>query len=218
MKIRHPILLKTSRFVGAWFLRIWMATIRYRYRPQGATLEPGSEELPGRCLYALWHENMLLPSYLYSQGGVTILISQHADGQILAEVCRHLGISAVRGSTTRGGVEALRQLLRIGRTNHLAITPDGPRGPWRQVQPGLIYLAARTGLPVVPIGFGYRRAWRFRSWDRMVLPKPWSRAVGVTGTPIAVPFDLDKQQLEHYRQRIEQELLQLTEAAEKLTR
>src|SRR5436190_464721 len=86
----------------------------------------------------------------------------------------------------RGWIGTVRQMLRVGRKSHLAITPDGPRGPRRQVQPGLLYLAARTGLPIVPVGIGYDRPWRMRSWDRFAVPRPWTRATCVTTEPIHV--------------------------------
>ena len=107
-------------------------------------------------------------------------------------------------------------MLRVGRTGHLAVTPDGPRGPRRQVQPGVVYLAARTGLPIVPMGFAYRRAWRLPSWDRFVLPCPGSDVVLVTTEPIHVPPDVRKEQLEVYRRRVEDALRRADEAAEKM--
>jgi lysophospholipid acyltransferase (LPLAT)-like uncharacterized protein len=147
---------------------------------------------------------------------VHVLISQHADGQLIAEVCRHLGFRTVRGSTTRHGVEALRQMLKAARRAHLGITPDGPRGPRRQVQPGLVYVAAKTGLPIVPAGFAYDRPWRARSWDRFAMPRPWSRATCVTADPITVPAELTREGLEEYRRRVEEALLSATDAAERL--
>ena len=214
MKLRHPGLIKAAGFAGAYALRLWLRTLSYRYHPLGANLDPHQPDLPGRYIYAMWHETLLLPVYCYARRDISVLISQHADGQLIAEMCRHLSIPVVRGSTTRGGVEALRQLLRAGRRMHLAMTPDGPRGPRRQAQIGAIYLAARIGLPIVPVGFGLRRPWRMNSWDRFALPKPWSRAVCVTADPIAVPADADRNSLEGYRRRLEKDLLTVTRAAE----
>jgi lysophospholipid acyltransferase (LPLAT)-like uncharacterized protein len=168
----------------------------------------------GRYLYAFWHENMLLLAYLYARADVCVLISQHADGELIADVCRHLGLRTVRGSTTRGSVEALRRMLRLARKGHLAITPDGPRGPRRRVQPGVVYLAARTGLPIVPVGVGYRRAWRTRSWDRLALPCPFSLGICVTEEPITVPPGADRQALAEYVRRLEEALHRATEIAE----
>src|SRR5919199_910181 len=127
MKLRHPGLLKAAGLAAAWAVRLWMGTLRYRYRPLGLDVDPNQPGLRGRYIYAFWHENLLLPAYRYGRPDVWVLISQHADGQLIAEVCRRLHFSLVRGSTTRGGVEAVRQMLRAGRECHLAITPDGPR-------------------------------------------------------------------------------------------
>src|SRR5262249_45832657 len=184
------------------------------YRPLGQNVDPRRPETAGRYIYAIWHENLLQPVYRYCGLGICVLISRHADGELLTQVCRHLNIRLVRGSTNRGGVEAIRHLLRIGKGASLAITPDGPRGPRRQVQPGLIYLAAHCGMPIVPVGFGYRRPWRLRSWDRFAVPKPCSLGTCVTGEPIAVPEAIDREQIEAYRQLIEQKLLEVSEAAE----
>src|SRR5262249_30493583 len=133
VKIRHPWLLKATGLMGAGLLHYWIRTLRYRYRPLGPDVNPHRHDLPGRYIYAMWHETMLLPVYQYARLDIYVLISQHADGQMIAEVCRHLRIPLVRGSTTRGGVEAVRRLLRTGPGFHLALTPDGPRGPRRRV-------------------------------------------------------------------------------------
>src|SRR6516225_5637238 len=187
MKIRHPALLKALGFAVAWLARLWIGTVRYRYRPLGANLDPNRRGLEGRYIYTFWHENLLMPAYHYGRPDIWVLISQHADGQMIAEACRHLRFKLVRGSATRGGVEAVRQMLRFGDRVHLGITPDGPRGPRRRVKAGLVYLAARTGLPIVPTGIGYDRPWRLRSWDRFALPRPGSLSTCVTVPPIHVP-------------------------------
>jgi lysophospholipid acyltransferase (LPLAT)-like uncharacterized protein len=214
MKIRSPWLIRRLSWVVARLIRLWIGTLRFRYYHLGPDVSPRQERLTDRYIYAFWHENLLLPAYQYGRPDIWILISQHADGQLIAEATERLGFSTVRGSTTRGGVEAIRQLLKHGQDAALAITPDGPRGPRRQIQPGLIYLAARTGLPIVAAGFGYQRPWRMKSWDRFALPRPWSRAVCVTGVPIAVPADAEREQLEEYRRRVEDELLRYSLMAE----
>jgi lysophospholipid acyltransferase (LPLAT)-like uncharacterized protein len=216
MKLRHPGVIKAAGFAGSWAIRLWMGTLRYRYRPLGPNFDPRQPGLNGRFIYAFWHENMLLPAYHYGRPDIRVLISQHADGQLIAEVCRHLRFGLVRGSTTRGGVEAVRHMLRASRRAHLAITPDGPRGPRRQVQMGLIYLAARTELPIVPTGVGFQRPWRLRSWDHFAVPKPWSLSTCVTAEPIRIPADADKEMLEQYRRQVEQVLHEVSRRAEQL--
>jgi lysophospholipid acyltransferase (LPLAT)-like uncharacterized protein len=211
MKIRHPGLIRVLGFVVAWVVRLWVGTVRYQYRPLGPNVDPRRPDLAERYIYAFWHENLLLPACHYGRPNVWVLVSRHADGELIAQACRHLGFGLVRGSTTRHGAEALLRMLQLAQTGHLAITPDGPQGPRRRVQPGLVYLAARTGLPIVPIGVAYRRPWRMNSWDRFALPRPWSRAVCITAPPLRVAADAE---LEAERRRVEEALARVTADAE----
>jgi len=134
---------------------------------------------------------------------------------VIAEAIRHLGFRVVSGSSTRGGVEAMRRMLELSKNAHVAITPDGPRGPRRRVQPGMIHLAARTGLPIVIGAFGYDRPWRMRSWDRFALPRPWSLSTCVLTPPISVPANADREQLEEYRQLVEDTFVWISTVAER---
>lgn len=213
MKIRSPWLLRPLSLLGALFIRFWVGSLRGRlFDPEGVIPPP----LAGgkRYIYALWHEYLLLPMSRIAQGNVHILISQHADGQFIAETARLLRFSTVRGSTTRGGVQAIRQMQRIAKRGHLAITPDGPRGPRRKVQPGVVWLASATGLPIVPVGLAGASGVRMRSWDRFFLPWPNSAAAGVIGPAIHVPPNLSREELEVYRQIVEDAITRATEQAE----
>lgn len=215
MKIRHPALIRALAFILACVVRLWMRTLRYRYRFLQTDVDPHQRGLTQRYIYAFWHENMLLVAYHYGRPDIYVLISQHADGQLIAEVCERLGLRTVRGSTTRGGAGAMRKMLRLGGKAHLAVTPDGPRGPRRRMQQGLVYLAARTGLPIVPVGIGYDKPWRMRSWDRFALPRPWSLGVCVGGSPIRVPAEVDRRGLADYLKQVEQALATVSALAER---
>jgi hypothetical protein len=212
MKVRSPWLLRLIAFLGAWLIRWWMSTIRYRVFFAGGERHPVDHRVR-RCIYAFWHETILIPTAFRIR--VRILISQHADGELIAQVCRFLGFGAVRGSTTRGGGPALLALQRHSREAHLAVTPDGPRGPRRRVQPGLILLASVTGLPIVAFGVGYSRAWRARSWDRFAVPLPWSAAHCVVTPAIHVPPRLSRPELERYRRLVEDWMQDATAAGER---
>jgi lysophospholipid acyltransferase (LPLAT)-like uncharacterized protein len=218
MKLRHPLLIKAAGFAIAWAVRIWIGTLGYRYRPLGRAVVPTERRLREHYIYAFWHENLLLPAYHFNRPDAWVLISQHADGELIAAACRNLRLRVVRGSTTRGGVQAMRQMVKLGRKGHLVITPDGPRGPRRQVQPGLVYLAAKTGLPIVPVGIGFDRPWRLHSWDRFALPRPWSLGTLVTTEPIHVPPEIGRDEIEAYRRSVEQAMAVATEAAERMAR
>jgi lysophospholipid acyltransferase (LPLAT)-like uncharacterized protein len=103
-------------------------------------------------------------------------VSEHADGEYAAQVMERFGLGSVRGSTTRGGTRLLRELMdRVAEGWSLAITPDGPLGPRFTVQPGFALLSKRLGLPVHPVGIAAAHAWTAASWDRFVIPKPWTR-------------------------------------------
>lgn len=211
MKIRHPILIRSLAFVASWILKLWMGTLRLRIHNEDGQKHP-ADVRKNRFVYAFWHNSLL--GMLPHPTRVYVLISHHADGEIIARICSHLRVGVVRGSTSRRAIEGLLGLARCAEKGHLGITPDGPRGPRHRVQPGVVQLASLTGLPIIPVGFGFVDAWRFRSWDRFCLPKPYSTVTGVTGKPIHVPKKLTREQLEEYRLLVEQELNRLTERAE----
>ena len=105
-------------------------------------------------------------------------------------------------------------MIRDGDQAHLGITPDGPRGPRRELKPGVVMIASQSGLPIVPVGIGFVRAWRFGSWDRFALPLPGSTLVGVVGAPIHVPRELDRGGMKTWVAAVEQQMRQMTELAE----
>jgi lysophospholipid acyltransferase (LPLAT)-like uncharacterized protein len=204
-------MIRLAAFSAAGLVRAWLATVRARARSEDGRVHPPDPNAE-RLIYAFWHESFLAPAKIRTP--VKVLISQSADGELIAQVCQHLGLGTIRGSSKRGGAQALLQLLRDGENTHLAITPDGPRGPRRQVKTGVVLLASLTGLPIVPLGVGFTRAWRFRSWDRFALPRPFSTIAGVLGEPLIVPPDLDNAGVEQQRRRIEDAMLAATGAAE----
>jgi lysophospholipid acyltransferase (LPLAT)-like uncharacterized protein len=214
MKLRHPWLIKVLAWLGARTLRLWGRTARFSYRPLGPNVDPGITDPECSYLYTFWHESLLAPVARWHVSRARVLISRSKDGQLIAEVARFLGLTPVRGSTTRGGMEAVREILRAGGSGHVGVTPDGPLGPCRRVQPGVVYLAARTGLPVVAVGFGFQRAWRTASWDRFVVPLPWTRVTCVSLAPVVIPAEAGRAELEQYRQWLERSLLRATELAE----
>ncbi len=212
MKLRSPWMIRAGAFAIAGLLRAWLGTVRTRVISADGRKHP-IDARAQRFIYAFWHESLLAPTKIRTR--VKVLISQSADGELIAQVCRHLGIGTIRGSTSRGGAQGLLDMVREGHDTHLAITPDGPRGPRRRLQPGIIFVASHTGLPIVPIGVGFTRAWRAGSWDRFALPRPGSTITGVLGEPILVPPDLDSEALEYYRRHVEGALLAATQAAER---
>jgi lysophospholipid acyltransferase (LPLAT)-like uncharacterized protein len=212
MKLRHPLLIKGLGLAGALLIRQWMNSLVIRTDQRASGHHPADPRRE-RFLYLFWHETLLFATLFRAK--VHVLISQHADGELIAQICRHLRIGVVRGSTTKGGIGALWDLLAVAKETHLAITPDGPKGPRRRVQPGAIFLASQTGLPILPFGIGSAQAWRARTWDRFVVPCPFTLATVVGAAPVHVPPALSLNDLAFYRSLVEQRLLGATEEAER---
>jgi|YNPBryunderm2012_1023409.scaffolds.fasta_scaffold36202_1 lysophospholipid acyltransferase (LPLAT)-like uncharacterized protein len=217
MKIRNRHLIRFTGWLGSWAVRGLIGSLRFDLYVSGAAVAPAwlPADCPQRYLYAIWHENLLLPAVKFGHPDLAVLISKHADAQILGSLITAMGMGMVLGSTNRGGIEAVRQLIsgNAGR-KHLAITPDGPRGPRRVVQPGVIYVASRTGMQIICVGVGYQHPWRARSWDRFAIPRPGTRARIVCSDPIIVPPGLRSEGLEKYRQIVQAEMDRLNDLAE----
>jgi lysophospholipid acyltransferase (LPLAT)-like uncharacterized protein len=217
VKIRNKHLLRAAGWLATRSARGLIRTLRSDYRPLGPVVVPTSRVPPGpRIVYCIWHEYLLYPAAKFGNPDLSVLISKHTDGQLLGSLIQAMGMGMVLGSTNRGGIEAVRQLITGDDVRrHLVITPDGPRGPRRVVQPGIVYVASRAGMEIVPIAVGYDRPWRAKSWDRFAVPRPCTRAKMVSGLPITVPPKARSEELEHYRLRVQAEMDRLTVSAER---
>ena len=165
-----------------------------------------------RFILAFWHSRILLISYLYKGWNGVAIVSQSEDGEIIARILKKQGQEPIRGSTTRGGIRALAKQIRClkERVRPGAVIPDGPQGPRFKAQPGVIVLAKKTGYPIVPVSYSAKKIKIFNSWDRFILPHPFTRCLAVYGEPIYVPKDVDSDGVNMYRLRLEQELCRIT--------
>ncbi len=136
-------------------------------------------EGPQQALMAFWHRHILTLLAVYHGYPIVVPVSEHEDGEYVAQVMARMGLDSVRGSTTHGSLNMIRGMFRkIEAGCSPAITPDGPKGPCYSVQPGFILLARRSGLPVHAVGVAACDAWELSSWDRFHIPKPWT-TVGI---------------------------------------
>ena len=171
---------------AAAFIRALRATVRVRFEDEATVRD--WERSGRRFILAFWHRHLLLMRYAYRGDRMTVLISRSRDGELIGQTMRRLGVASARGSSSRGAVAGLRELLRAARSgSDLGITPDGPRGPAEKVQPGVVVVAALTGLPVVPVAIEATRARALASWDRFLVPLPGARVQIVYGRPLEVP-------------------------------
>lgn len=179
---------RRERLLGtaaAGVIRVLRATVRLRFH--GDERIRAWERERRRFVLAFWHRHLVLMRYAYRGDRISVMVSRSRDGEVIAQAMARLGVGSVRASTSRGAVAGLKEVLRVARDgSDLAFTPDGPRGPLRQVQPGVVFAATATGLPVIPVAIDANRAWEARSWDRMVVPLPGSRVEVVYGEPLEI--------------------------------
>lgn len=141
----------------------------------------------GNCIYAFWHGRQFYLAWAYRARGFHPLVSSSQDGGYIADALRLLGTRAIRGSSSRGGARALMELESIVEAGGtVGLTPDGPRGPYRTVAPGILYLAQKTGRPILPITVSCKRKIIFRNWDEYWLPLPFNRFIVNFGEPLRV--------------------------------
>jgi len=171
---------------------------------------------PENAIYAFWHSSLLMSSFFYRHLGMVGLISLSRDGELLARVLAPMGYVLVRGSTSRGRMQALRGLIRhLEGGRDVALAPDGPRGPREIVQPGIVELARLTGRRIVPFVSDASRKRQLGSWDRLIVPMPFSRVVLVFGEPVVVDRHADREEREARRALLEE---RLREAAREASR
>ena len=148
-------------------------------------------------IFVFWHGRLLPLVHVHRHEGTVVLVSEHRDGDYVAGLLHQFGFGTVRGSSTRGGVRGLKGLIRAARRGlDIAITPDGPRGPNREVKLGALTAARITGLPLVPVGVGVTSAWRAPSWDGLIVPKPFSTVRVAYGSPCFVPRYADRAEID----------------------
>ncbi|HEU0265956.1 MAG TPA: lysophospholipid acyltransferase family protein [Geobacterales bacterium] len=194
------------------FLRLYRLTLRIRLLGL-EHVQPLYRQKLG-VIHVFWHSRLLIAPFGYRGNGLNVLISQHRDGEMIARVMALFGFHLVRGSSRKGGKEALKEMVRLATTDHeLAITPDGPRGPAEQMKPGAAQVAKMTGKPVVPFASACSWAAHTTSWDRMIIPLPFSRCVLIFGEPLHCAAD---EEVEQFTLRVEAGLRELTRRADEL--
>jgi lysophospholipid acyltransferase (LPLAT)-like uncharacterized protein len=174
--------------IGTWVIRAIGVTWRVRIVDAGPVDRLRHDGQPVALL--LWHGQLLPLLYVMRFQSIACLISTHKDGELIAQVARRLGCKLIRGSSSRGADRALLGLVRTLREGFtVAVTPDGPRGPYRSFAPGALVAAHRAQAPVVAFGVHASRAWYMSSWDKFMIPKPFARVTIVFDAPMLVPGD-----------------------------
>jgi lysophospholipid acyltransferase (LPLAT)-like uncharacterized protein len=199
--------------LGFRLLQIWARTLRYEIDDRlGVVGRPVNENYIG----ALWHNRLLIFPFVlrrfFSNRRGAALISASRDGDLLADAIKRFDFDIVRGSSSRLGATAILQLtdvLASGRD--VVITPDGPRGPAYELGPGIIFLAQKSGAAVLPVNMEYSSCWRLKSWDRFILPRPFSKVRVIVGQPYHVRSTSTPDEFETERLRLEDAMMALVE-------
>lgn len=195
------------------YIRALHATMRIEVR--NAEVLAAARNDPGRYILCFWHSRFVLMPYCYPGPRIVVLSSNHRDAEALVRILRKFGIEQARGSSTAGGATGMRQILRkVAEGCDVGLTPDGPKGPRRRVQPGVVAVARFTGLPIIPVTFSAAPARRLRTWDGTLLPKFFSRGIFIYGDPIRVPRDATEPVQEEKRLLLEAALDRITDAAD----
>lgn len=163
-------------------------------------------------IYAFWHNRIFLSTYFFRNQNIVVMASQSFDGEYISRFIQRFGYGAVRGSSTRGGVGAIVKMIRLMRAGlPMAFTIDGPKGPRYEAKNGACLLAKKSANPIIPITFEAKSFWTINSWDKLQIPKPFTRAKIIAAKPIYVKLDANDANIENKRQELQSKLDELTE-------
>ena len=198
---------------GFHLLQLWARTLRFEIDDRaGIVGKPVKENYVG----ALWHNRLLIFPFVlrrfFSNRRGAALISASRDGELLADAIKRFRFDVVRGSSSRLGASALRQLTQVLTSGcDVVITPDGPRGPAYELGPGIIFLAQKSGAAVLPMNMEYSSCWRIKSWDRFIVPRPFAKVRVLIGHPHPVRSTITEDEFEAERLRLQNAMMSLVE-------
>lgn len=205
LKQRFVLLLSST--VAPIFLLMFGFTWKLKWK--GLEELERARELSPKVLFAFWHSGLLGLCYAFRFRNAGIMVSKSFDGEWITRLATKLGYRVFRGSASRDGAKGLLEMVKDKLKGDLALTVDGPKGPPEKVKHGIVALAANTGLPIVPLTIIVDRAWRLKSWDRFIVPKPFSKVTVLCGPHIKVPADIAREDLSKCAIAIEEAITKL---------
>ncbi|GMR12881.1 MAG: lysophospholipid acyltransferase family protein [Gemmatimonadota bacterium] len=208
--MRTSLRIQIAGILGHGMLGSLFLTLRYRLN--GVEHLDRFRAAGQPVIFVFWHGQMLPLVHLHRNEGSVVLVSEHADGEYITQILRRYRFGTVRGSSTRGAVKGLKGMIRAARRGRdLALTPDGPQGPRFRLKAGALMVAQVTGMPILPVATGATAAWRMSSWDRFMVPKPFSRVSVEYGAPHVIPRRASEAELRDHAAALESELNRMTE-------
>jgi hypothetical protein len=201
----NTLLLRVVPTGLAWLMRLWFRSCRVTLHNQENCFRADEKDKKG--IASFWHHSIVYILYHMRKYSATAMVSASSDGEYLARLAEKFGFATVRGSRNKRGVEGLKAMLRsVQNGNSAAIVADGSQGPARVVQAGALLLASRTGAPIIPMVFAVSSYFTINSWDRTIIPKPFSRIDFYYGEPLFIPAKIGTEELEQYRLQLEERL------------
>lgn len=184
------------RFLGiriaSFLVNVLLKTVRIRIDNSDSIKKLDDEKK--NYVVAFWHGSMIVGWFLHRNRNCASLVSKSKDGDVLTAILEKWNFHVVRGSSSKGGHEALDTMIHLTEENyHLAITPDGPTGPIHKMKPGAVITARRSQIPLLLVGIGMKNKWILKSWDRFEIPKPFSTVVAIYSNPVFIQYDLTKE-------------------------
>ena len=190
------------------------STLSKTYRVESIGLNRAVQQ-PGGKVIAGWHGRAIVGAKVFRNKGFWVLVSHSRDGEMQHRIFTKFGFQTIRGSTKRGGMKALLDSIKVAKNGGtIVFTPDGPRGPSGIIQPGMMKLAQKAGVPIYPGVTSADRRWLFNSWDRYMIPKPFARVLVLVGEPFYVPKDATEEEVDHIRLALQTEMHRLERKAE----
>ncbi|HMO79212.1 MAG TPA: lysophospholipid acyltransferase family protein [Pyrinomonadaceae bacterium] len=211
---KQKFVIRTAGLVFYWMVRLIGRTIRFETEGLERFDEIAREgKLP---IYAFWHDRIVSGTYYFRDRGIIVLSSTSFDSEYTARCIQRFGFGIIKGSSTRGGIQALVGMIRMMKQGFaMAFTLDGPKGPRYEAKSGPVLLAKKTGNPLVPFVIECKRFWTIKSWDRLQIPKPFTRARLMVGEPVYVEQDARDERLEEKRLELQTRLDKLVEDGER---
>jgi hypothetical protein len=211
--LRQRLLIRLAAFVFYAVIKAIGSTISYSC--EGRENLEKAESGGKKPIYAFWHERLFLGTYVFRDRGIVVMNSLSFDGAYMARTVQKFGFGSVRGSSTRGGLGALVEMIRLVRRGFpTGFTVDGPRGPRYEAKPGCVTLAKKTGATILPFMIEAKHYWTINSWDKLQIPRPFTKARTFYGEPILVAADADDQAQEEARKRLQDVLGELLKRGE----
>ena len=210
---KQRVIIRVAGFLLFLLVKAIGATIRFTVT--GGENRSAIDDAGRLPIYSFWHDRIIAGTYYFRDRGIIVLSSSSFDSEYTARCIQRLGFGIIKGSSTRGGIQALVGMIRMVKAGYeMAFTLDGPKGPRYEAKSGPVLLAKKTGNPLMPFVIESKKFWTIKSWDRLQIPKPFTRANLIIGEPIYVPHDAKDEELEAKRLELQSSLDSLVAAGE----